>query len=122
MQDAARAAAAPAPHATEDVAVPLVVNPEWDDVRPVPQEEPMNSVVSIAYDPVFVEAMDFFRAVLLADELSPRALRLTKRVTQLNPANYTAWHFRRRCLRALRADLHSELEATAAAALRTPKN
>jgi hypothetical protein len=41
------------------------------------------------------ETMNYFRAILRKDERSSRALHLTTEVIKLNPANYTAWYFRR---------------------------
>jgi hypothetical protein len=43
-------------------------------------------------------AMDLIRALLPADELSPRALALTEHLSQLNPSSYTVWHYRARIL------------------------
>lgn len=49
-------------------------------------------------------------------------MRLTKDVIDANPANYTAWHFRRKVLEALTADLYQELRYVEAMALENPKN
>jgi protein farnesyltransferase/geranylgeranyltransferase type-1 subunit alpha len=75
--------------------------------------------------------MDYFRAILQRDERSRRAFDLTTEVIQLNPANYTTWHFRRLCIDALaaspnpeeaRVDLRQELALLADLALEHPKN
>ena len=79
----------------------------WGDVEPVPQDDGPNPVVAINYAPEFREAMDLFRAVLKSGERSKRALLLTAEVVEMNPANYTAWQYRRRCLEALKSDLVS---------------
>jgi protein farnesyltransferase/geranylgeranyltransferase type-1 subunit alpha len=63
--------------------------PEWRDVVPVPQAEPINPVVSIDYRPDYVDAMDYFRAVHASGEVSNRALQLTADAIQMNGANYT---------------------------------
>lgn len=66
--------------------------------------------------------MDCFRGVLQTSEFSARALALTLDVIDANPANYTVWYFRRRCLEALGADLREELRFTQRMALEHPKN
>lgn len=69
--------------------VPLSQRPEWSDVTPIPQDDGPNPVVPIAYTQEFTEVMDYFRAVYLADERSPRALALTAEAVHMNPGNYT---------------------------------
>ena len=95
---------------------------DWVDVARVPQDDGPHPVVPIAYSAEYTEVMDYFRAVLTSDERSARALALTEDVLALNAANYTAWHFRRRCLEALGADLRRELEFISAMAEDNPKN
>ena len=78
------------------------------DIEPIPQDDGPEPVCSIAYSPEFIQAYDYLRALLKSDERSERALNLTTLCLQLNPANYTVWHFRRRCL----ISLSSESEQT----------
>ncbi|KAH6821941.1 farnesyltransferase A [Perilla frutescens var. hirtella] len=102
--------------------IPIRERPEWADVRPVPQDDGPNPVVPIAYTDEFNETMDYFRAVYLADERSPRALQLTKEAILLNSGNYTVWQFRRLILEALNADLHKELQFVDQITRANPKN
>lgn len=71
------------------------------DITPIPQDDgppaETAAVGRIDYAPDFVVAYDMFRAILRRDERSHRALQLTELCLQLNPANYTVWHFRRQC-------------------------
>ncbi|XP_068661484.1 protein farnesyltransferase/geranylgeranyltransferase type-1 subunit alpha [Aristolochia californica] len=106
----------------EDERIPFSRRPEWSDVTPVPQDDGPNPVVSIAYKDDFRETMDYFRAVYLSDERSPRALQLTTETIEMNPGNYTVWHFRRLVLEALNTDLHDEMDFVAHVAERNPKN
>ena len=74
------------------------------DIEPIPQDDGPEPVCSIAYSPEFIKAYDYLRALLKSDERSERALNLTTLCLQLNPANYTVWHFRRRCLISLSSE------------------
>ncbi len=99
-------------------------NPVWADVQPVPQDDGPDPVCPIAYTADFVETMDYFRAVLQRDERSVRSLALTQHVIEINPANYTAWYFRRLVLAALgpAADWEAELRFCEEVALAQQKN
>merc|ERR1712048_1147796 len=83
---------------------------DWSDVVPGEQNDTAKPVVSIMYTKQFTEVMGYFRAMLLANEHSLRAFNLTSVVIQLNPANYTARHFRQLCLRALGNQIHTRDE------------
>ncbi|OQR90457.1 protein farnesyltransferase/geranylgeranyltransferase [Achlya hypogyna] len=97
-------------------------NPVWADVQRVPQDDGPNPAVPINYSAYYRDVMDLFRAVLLSDELSERTLTLTEAVIECNAANYTAWHFRRKVLKALNSNLGDELEFCSDKALENPKN
>nr|AVI04913.1 farnesyltransferase-geranylgeranyltransferase type-1 subunit alpha [Tripterygium wilfordii] len=102
--------------------VPLSRRPEWSDVIPLPQDDGPNPVVPIAYKDDFRETMDYFRALYRADERSPRSLLLTEEAINLNPGNYTVWHFRRQILESLEADLFRELDFVDQVAKKNSKN
>jgi len=96
--------------------------PEFQDVVPLLQDDGPFPVCPIAYTEKFLDTMNYFRAMLQSDERSVRSLGVTTEVIQLNPANYTAWYFRRLILEALKVDYKIELEFTTRIALEHPKN
>ncbi|KAL2529658.1 Protein farnesyltransferase/geranylgeranyltransferase type-1 subunit alpha [Forsythia ovata] len=102
--------------------IPISKRTEWADVTPIPQDDGPNPVVAIAYTDEFRETMDYFRAVYLADERSPRALQLTTEAIHLNAGNYTVWQFRRLILDTLCVDLHEELDFVGLLARDNTKN
>ncbi|XP_050215237.1 protein farnesyltransferase/geranylgeranyltransferase type-1 subunit alpha [Mercurialis annua] len=106
----------------EEEKPPLSQRAEWSDVIPIPQDDGPNPVVPIAYKPEFEETMNYFRAIYLSDERSPRALELTHLVICLNPGNYTVWHFRRLVLEALNVDMYQELDYVERIAKENTKN
>lgn len=66
---------------------------EWRDIVPIPQDEGgPNPLAAIAYTESYSEAMSYLRAVMAEDEKSERALSLTERIIDMNPAHYTVWY------------------------------
>eukprot|EP00931_Biecheleriopsis_adriatica_P089807 TRINITY_DN63887_c0_g1_i1.p1 TRINITY_DN63887_c0_g1~~TRINITY_DN63887_c0_g1_i1.p1 ORF type:complete len:336 (+),score=79.26 TRINITY_DN63887_c0_g1_i1:35-1042(+) len=101
---------------------PYSESPEWKDVTPVPQDDGPEPLAVISYPPGFQEVHGYFRAIQQKSEFSERALALTADVIEHNSANYTAWWYRRRCLKELASDLDKEHIFTDKWARDCPKN
>ncbi|KAJ5362485.1 hypothetical protein N7541_003329 [Penicillium brevicompactum] len=88
-------------------------NTEWADVTPIELDDGASSdampLATIAYPPEYLEATAYLRAVMAANEMSERALKLTQDVISMNPAHYTVWIYRAKLLFALDKDLNEEL-------------
>ncbi|KAK5630842.1 hypothetical protein RRF57_006557 [Xylaria bambusicola] len=85
-------------------------DPEWDDVVPIPQEEPEGALAAIAYADDYAEAMAYLRAVMVLKEHTPRCLRLTEDIIDMNPAHYTVWLYRFDIVKTLNIPIRDELE------------
>jgi protein farnesyltransferase/geranylgeranyltransferase type-1 subunit alpha len=95
---------------------------EWKDVTPILQQDGPTPVCAIKYSARFVDVMNYFRAILAADEHSERAWKLTEDAIDVNPSNYTAWTFRRVLIRALNKDINEEIDYLNQFADPNPKN
>ncbi|KAI1704429.1 protein prenyltransferase alpha subunit repeat domain-containing protein [Ditylenchus destructor] len=96
--------------------------PEWKDVQPIYNSERENAVIKIAASEEFIDAFAYLRAVMSKNEMSERALELTKTCTMLNAANYSVWQYRRNILKALNKDIAEELRFCEEMAAENPKN
>lgn len=105
-----------------DPELPYSEREEWKDVTPVPQNDGPSPLAVIRYPPGFEEVHGYFRAIQQRNETSQRALQLTAHVIEHNSANYTAWYYRRRCLKELATELDDEREFTDKWARDCPKN
>ncbi|KAJ5403866.1 hypothetical protein N7509_003737, partial [Penicillium cosmopolitanum] len=101
-------------------------DPEWESITPIQLDDGSDSgampLASIAYPSEYLEATSYLRAVMAANEMSERALRLTEDVISLNPAHYTVWIYRAKILFALEKDLLEELEWLNGVSLKYLKN
>lgn len=96
---------------------------QWADITPIPQNDGgPNPLAAIAYSEEYSEAMSYLRAVMANNEHSERVLALTDDIISMNPAHYTIWLYRAKCLFALNKDLRKELEWTNETALAHLKN
>nr|SVE74272.1 EOG090X08PK [Daphnia barbata] len=96
--------------------------PEWNDVVPVELNEGPFPVVAIAYSDRFKDTFNYFRAVVLKNEISERAFELTSDALELNPANYTVWQYRRTILKGLEKNIQKELTFVRRIIEEHPKN
>lgn len=97
--------------------------PDWADIVPLPTDEGgPNPLAAIAYSDEYGECMSYLRAVMAANEFSPRVLELTEDLIDMNPAHYTVWLYRAQCLFALDYNLQDELEWLNEIALAHQKN
>ena len=103
--------------------VPFIDRDEWDDIDPIEQYEGgIAPIAPIPYPEEYVEIMGYFRAILKKDEISQRAFNLTEEVIFHSMGNYTAWHYRRRCLDELKLPLEDEIKWLQTHGLRMEKN
>ncbi|KJZ74987.1 hypothetical protein HIM_05473 [Hirsutella minnesotensis 3608] len=100
----------------------LANDPEWDDVIPIPQNEPEDALAKIAYPDDYAEAVSYLRAVMAAEECSPRCLRLTEHVISMNPAHYTVWLYRFKIISTLKLHVPDEIQWLNEVAMANLKN
>lgn len=104
------------------VEVDWLDSPEWADIIPQASKEDKNTACHVKYSIDFEKIMSFFKSVIEREEKSERCLKLTELVIEENPASYSAWFYRRQCLKEVEYDLDKELIFTTEKALETPKN
>ncbi|KAI1503648.1 hypothetical protein F5X99DRAFT_375088 [Biscogniauxia marginata] len=92
-----------------DKTASYALDPDWDDVTPIPQVEPEGALAAIAYPEDYAESMSYLRAVMAAKEHSPRCLRLTEHIISMNPAHYTVWLYRFAIVAALNISVPDEI-------------
>ncbi|EJT76328.1 hypothetical protein GGTG_06248 [Gaeumannomyces tritici R3-111a-1] len=100
----------------------LASDPAWDDVVPIPLVEPEGALASINYSDDYAEAISYLRAVMANKEYSPRCLKLTEHVIDMNPAHYTVWLYRFSIVQALAIPIPDEIEWLNTVALEHLKN
>lgn len=67
-------------------------------------------------------AVSYLRAVMAAEESSPRCLRLTDLVISMNPAHYTVWLYRFKIISTLRLSIPDEIKWLDEVAMNNLKN
>lgn len=80
-------------------------DPLYADIIPLPTDEGgAHPLAAIAYTEQYEETSSYLRAVMAANEKSPRVLDLTADLIAMNPAHYTVWLYRAATLLALSKD------------------
>ncbi|KAJ5170482.1 Protein prenyltransferase alpha subunit [Penicillium coprophilum] len=101
-------------------------DPAWASVTPIDLDDGSSEgampLATIAYPADYLEATSYLRAVMATNEMSERALELTKDVISMNPAHYTVWIYRAKILFALEKDLNEELSWLNEVSLKYLKN
>ncbi|KAL3450095.1 hypothetical protein BJX65DRAFT_271334 [Aspergillus insuetus] len=101
-------------------------DPEWASIQPIPLNDGSDTgampLATIAYSDEYIEATSYLRAVMAANEMSERALKLTEDVISMNPAHYTVWIYRAKIIFSLGKDLLGELEWLNGVSLKYLKN
>lgn len=98
------------------------ISSAFQDIKPISGTKYDNRACVIKYSDDFALLMSYFRVIAEKKEYSDRALKLTEQMIACNPANYTAWCYRRLCLDKLGKKDNDELEYTTQRAIDTPKN
>lgn len=76
-------------------------NPLYASLTPIPLQDGSEAhppLASISYSPAYTAATSYLRALMQANEYSERALTLTRDIILMNPAHYTVWGYRAKCL------------------------
>ncbi|KAL3465562.1 hypothetical protein BJX64DRAFT_285493 [Aspergillus heterothallicus] len=101
-------------------------DPEWASIQPIPLNDGSETgampLATIAYSDEYIEATSYLRAVMAANEMSERALKLTEDIISMNPAHYTVWIYRAKIIFALEKDLLEELNWLNRVSLKYLKN
>jgi len=79
-------------------------------------------VVVIWADADLETAISYLRAVMAKKEYSPRCLRLTETIIEMNPAHYTVWLYRASNIFAMKLPIPDEIEWLNSVALEHLKN
>ncbi|KAG5518609.1 hypothetical protein PMAC_003007 [Pneumocystis sp. 'macacae'] len=78
-------------------------------LQPIPQDDGVNPIAPIVYPPDYSEAMAYLKAIMIKEEMSERAMKLTTYLINMNPAHYTVWAYRMKVLINLEKDIFQEL-------------
>ncbi|GJN89140.1 hypothetical protein Rhopal_002114-T1 [Rhodotorula paludigena] len=96
--------------ATEETYVPWAQKEGYEDLVPVPQNDAPNCLVPIAYDTMYRDCMDTFRALVAKGEKSERTLEVTQWIIRLNPGHYSVWKYRADTLLEMKSSMTEELD------------